>query len=27
VPTDAADWHGVKDKMKYFSEEPGKGDQ
>jgi len=26
VPTDAADWHDVPGKIKYFSEEPGKGD-
>jgi ferredoxin len=26
VPPDAHDWHGVADKMKYFSELPGKGD-
>jgi len=26
VPVDAEDWHGVKGKMQYFSEEPGRGD-
>jgi ferredoxin len=26
VPADAEQWHGVADKMQYFSEEPGKGD-
>ena len=26
VPVDAEQWHGVADKIKYFSEEPGKGD-
>jgi ferredoxin len=26
VPADAEKWHGVKGKIKYFSEEPGKGD-
>jgi ferredoxin len=26
VPEDADDWHGVPDKMQYFSEAPGKGD-
>tara|TARA_R110000772_G_scaffold101387_3_gene201864 strand:+ start:1514 stop:1813 length:300 start_codon:yes stop_codon:yes gene_type:complete len=26
TPADAEEWHGVADKMKYFSEEPGKGD-
>lgn len=26
VPVDAYDWHEVKDKMKYFSDKPGKGD-
>jgi ferredoxin len=26
VPADAKEWHGVADKMQYFSEEPGKGD-
>jgi hypothetical protein len=26
VPADAEQWHGVADKIKYFSEEPGKGD-
>ena len=26
VPTDAKEWHGIKDKIKYFSEQPGKGD-
>lgn len=25
VPSDAKEWHGVKDKMQYFSERPGKG--
>lgn len=26
VPADATQWHGVKDKMQYFSDLPGKGD-
>lgn len=26
VPADAEQWHGVPDKMKYLSENPGKGD-
>jgi ferredoxin len=26
VPEDAKEWHGVENKMEYFSEEPGKGD-
>ena len=26
VPSDAADWKGVADKIKFFSEKPGKGD-
>lgn len=26
IPVDAVDWHGVEGKMKYFSEQPGKGD-
>ena len=26
VPADAQEWHGVEDKMQYFSEKPGKGD-
>ena len=26
VPTDQAKWRNVKDKLKYFSEKPGKGD-
>lgn len=26
IPADAKQWHGVKDKIKYFSEEPGRGD-
>ena len=26
TPADAREWHGVADKMKYFSEAPGKGD-
>ena len=26
VPADAEQWHGVADKMQYFSEKPGKGD-
>jgi len=26
VPSDAEDWHAVEGKMKYFSENPGKGD-
>jgi ferredoxin len=26
VPEDADEWHGVSDKMQYFSESPGKGD-
>ena len=26
VPEDAEEWHNVKDKIKYFSEAPGKGD-
>ena len=26
VPPDAEEWHGVENKMEYFSEAPGKGD-
>ena len=26
VPEDAKEWHGVENKIQYFSEEPGKGD-
>ena len=26
VPEDADEWHGVENKMEYFSEAPGKGD-
>jgi hypothetical protein len=26
VPQDQEKWRGVKDKLKYFSEKPGKGD-
>ena len=26
VPKDQEKWRGVKDKLKYFSEKPGKGD-
>jgi len=26
VPADAEQWHGVEGKIKYFSEQPGKGD-
>jgi ferredoxin len=26
VPADAKEWHGVDGKIKYFSENPGKGD-
>ena len=27
VPLDAKEWDGVENKMKYFSEAPGKGDE
>jgi ferredoxin len=26
VPVDAEQWHGIEGKIKYFSEEPGRGD-